>query len=63
MGSVPKDSDDMGDKLNNYVDTRDQDTDSKYTIKVLDEQHKDFAVECKHGLAVDYTATEIEGDK
>ena len=55
----------MGDKPNNYIDTEveDQDTDFEYTIKVLVEQHKDFAAECKHGLAVDYTATKIEGDK
>ena len=39
----------MGDKPNNYVDTEDQDTNSEYTIKVLAEQRKDFAVKCKHG--------------
>ena len=58
MGSIPKDSDDMGDKSNKSVDI--EDTDSEYTIEVLVE---DFAVECKYGLAVHYTATEIEGDK
>ena len=63
IGSVPRDFDDMGDKPNNFVDIEDQDTDSKYTIEVLAEQHKDFAAECKHGLVVDYIATEIEGDK
>ena len=58
MGSIPKDSDDMGDKLNKSVSI--EDIDSEYTIEVLVE---DFAMECRYGLAVDYTTTLIEGDK
>ena len=52
----------MGDKLNNSVDIDDQDIDFEYTIEALAEQHKDFVVERKHGLVVDYMATKIEGD-
>ena len=53
----------MGGNSNNSIDTEDQDTNFEYTIEVLAEQHKDFAAKCKHGLVVDYTATEIKGDK
>ena len=53
----------MGDKPNNFVDTEDQDIDSEYTIEVLTEIEKDFAVECKYDLVVDYIAMDFEGDK
>ena len=62
---VLEDSDHKGYKPDNSVDTRveDQDIDSEHTIEVLAEQHKDFVVECNHGLVFDYKPTEIGGDK